>query len=200
MVLAVAVVAGLALTSVAADSGTTAVQRVRERTAHTRVDGGGATLILPGLRLVVPAGALPAGALVGLGAGGVPDQAGALAGTGVVVTASTPLAGAVTVVVTPDFTDEALIAGRTPALLDVARGTLTPCLADRGQFACAVRAVGAYTVRGSDSTVVGDGRAQLEAALAGPPASERPAPAALLAALWTAAAICAGGAIVMHRR
>ncbi len=164
---AIAAVLALAAACTSPTPGGARVTRLQDEAAHARVGPKGSALRAGTARLIVPPGIAPANTVIGFGLGGVADAEGALAGSGVVVTASRALAGPLVVVLALDFTDHALTAGQTPGLLDVARGGLLPCLADGGRIACAVPAPGAYVVRGTTDDVEAPARPLLEAALAG---------------------------------
>jgi hypothetical protein len=121
------------------------------RSTHARAHGDRElSLRLDSVVLLVPVGAVAPGAVVGLGVGGVPDAAGALRSTGVIVTAAGGLHGDVAVLLAPSTPDRAVIAvgGGTAALVDTATGDRRACLGAGAWVACPVGRPGAYVVGG----------------------------------------------------
>ncbi len=118
------------------------------RSAHTRAGAGDTTLTLGSARLLVPAGALPRGTMVGLGTGGVPGSDGAVAGTGLVVTYSGGQEPALPLIVVAALSgdDLARLAGAPPALLNTVAGTRAACAIAGVWAACPVPTMGAYVL------------------------------------------------------
>jgi hypothetical protein len=153
--------------------------------------GAETTLALDNARLFVPAGAVAPGAVVALGAGGVPGPDGSLSRSGVVVSAAGGLHAPVAVLIAPRAADRATIGTATAALLGTADGIRHPCAASGRWVVCPVPRAGAYVLDATDA----------------PPPSDRLVPAALAAlpnesgtggvpALVTRLLVIAGAAIV----
>ena len=157
----------------------------RARPAHDT------TLSLDNVRLSVPAGAVASGAVVGLGAGGVPAPAGEPDAAGIVVTAAGGLRAPVAILVAVSGADRAVTAGGTPALRDTATGAHSPCLDAGAWAACPVTRPGAYLVGRTRHLPAVAGDPFLVRALAGLPPAQAPArrPTALILAVVVAAAL-----------
>jgi hypothetical protein len=176
------------------------------RSTHARAQGDRDLLLrLDSVALLVPAGAVAPGAVVGLGAGGVPG------GAGVIVTAAGGLHSEVAVLLSPNEADLAVIAaeGGTPALVDTTTGERRACLAairsgGEGRprwIACPVARPGAYLLGGTPAPPSSD--PLLAGALARIPpsaASTRPPAWALVLIIAAAAGLGAAGALLLGGR
>jgi hypothetical protein len=122
------------------------------RSTHMRVRGPGETVLrLDNVSLLVPAGALARGTVLGLGTGGVAMAGAVWPGSGLVVSASTLPREPLVAVVQLTAVDVALIGSRTAALLDVATGRERPCAGRGSRVACPIPAPGAFIMRPSEA-------------------------------------------------
>lgn len=176
-----AAVAGVFL--LLARSSEAAAQPAAPASTHTRTSAGQrAELTLRNVRLVVPAGVVDGGAVVGLGVGGAPavGLARRAGDTELVVSAAGGLRGAAIVVVLLSPIDLRVMDGAYPALLDTVTGAVTPCLVRAGVAGCRVSRVSAFVLVAGTTPAAADPGidAEIERVLTpAEPAGWRPWPA-----------------------
>ena len=168
------------------------------RNARTRATADGdTTLTLRHVRLVVPAGATAAGAVVALGVGGVPGRTGTVGTTGVVVSVAGGLRASAVVLIAPTAVDRAAAAGAPFTLIETATDAAGACRDGGVWIACAVPRPGAYLLGAAAAGAPGADDPLLTRALAGPPpdgtADSRPP---FVFAVVVAVVAAAAGAVV----
>lgn len=168
------------------------------RSSHARVRATGDTVLsLDNVHLVAPRGALPGGAVLGLGTGGVAGRSGIWPGTSFVVSFSGRLLSPLVVVIIPSAVDVALTGSGTAAVVDSALGTAYPCAAGAGRMACLVNGPGAFVTGRTDAPPVDDPLVVETVAALLAPEHHRGLRLVVVIAVAVAAAVIGGGTALL---